>query len=236
VNAGRFPPTRWSLVVAAGDRASSEGREALEALCRACWTPLYAFARRSGSSPADAQDLVQGFFATVLEKGSLAAADPERGRFRTFLIAAFRHHASHERERGRALKRGGGAPVLSLDAAVGESGYLAEPSDDRTPEALYERRWALTLLERSLDALREAYGDRSALFEELRPHLVGGAPLPALAATAERLGLGEGATRVALHRLRSRFRDVLRAVVAETVADPADVDAELRDLMTALSS
>jgi RNA polymerase sigma-70 factor (ECF subfamily) len=222
--------------VAAGDAGGSpESRDALEALCAACWFPLYAFARRAGSSREEAEDLVQGFFANLLEKGWLRQADRERGRFRTFLLAAFRHHTAHERDRERAQKRGGGARRLSLDFAEGETRYRAEPADAETPERLYERRWAVALLDRALADLRAAYsGDRADVFEALRPHLTGGAP-EGLAATGAAIGLSEGATKVALHRLRRRYREVLRAAIGETVADPADVDDEIRHLLGALA-
>jgi len=230
----RFRTTRWSLVVAAGTAEGTEGRAALETLCAAAWFPLYAFARRGGSPPADAADLVQGFFADLLERQGIAAADPERGRFRTFLLAAFRHFASKERERARALKRGGGR-VLPLDFSDGESRYLAEPVDDRTPESLYERRWALALLDRVLEDLGAAYaGGRAPLFEVLRPWLAGGDP-PSHAEAAARLGLSGGAVKVALHRLRKRYRDLLRAAIAETVASPEEVEDEIRHLLGALS-
>ena len=233
--AARFLTTRWSLVAAASERESPQGRAALEAVCRAAWLPLYAFARRSGHAPDAAEDLVQGFFAALLEKGWLAQADRDRGRFRTFLLASFRHHVAHEREKAQAQKRGGGARVLPLDREEGESLYLAS-GDAHTPEQLYERRWALALLERALDDLRASYGDgdRSEVFEALRPFLAGGAPLPPLAEVGARLGLTEGATKVALHRLRSRYRDVLRSAIAETVEAPDLVDDEIRHLLQAL--
>jgi RNA polymerase sigma factor (sigma-70 family) len=236
-SAARFPPTRWSLVAAAAEPASGESRAALEVLCRASWLPLYAFARRSGSAPEAAEDLVQGFFAALLEKGYLAEADRERGRFRTFLLAAFRHHVSRERERERAQKRGGGVRTLALDMASGERLYLAEPADERTPERLFERRWALLLLERALEGLRQNYGgmEKSEVFETLRPFLVGGEPASPLADVGARLGLSEGAVKVALHRLRRRYRDTLRAAIAETVAHPAEIDDEIRHLLGALA-
>ena len=233
----RFATTRWSLVVAAGEGVSPEGRAALETLCKDCWFPLYAFARRGGARPDDAQDLVQGFFAALLEKGYVRQADRERGRFRTFLLAAFRHHASNEREKERAAKRGGGATLLLLDLADGEDRYLAEPVDDRTPERVFEQRWALALLDRVLTELRTSYGDgpRGTVFEALRPLLIGGEPSSSLAEAASRLGMSEGAAKVALHRMRRRYRDLLRAVIAETVADPLEVDDEIRQLLQALA-
>jgi RNA polymerase sigma-70 factor (ECF subfamily) len=233
-----FATTGWSLGAAAGAADGAEGRAALESLCRDCWFPLYAFARRGGASAEDAQDLVQGFFASLLEKDWLRQADPARGRFRTFLLAAFRHHASKERDRASAAKRGGGVPALSLDFEGAESRWTEAEAGARTPEAEYERRWALSLLDRALDGVRASYGEgeRGVVFETLRPFLVAGTPGPDLAAAAATLGTSEGAARVALHRLRTRYRDLLRATVAETVVDPSEVDDELRHLVSALSA
>jgi RNA polymerase sigma-70 factor (ECF subfamily) len=233
----RFATTRWSLVVAAGEGLTPEGRSALESLCRDCWFPLYAFARRGGAGPEEAQDLVQGFFAELLEKEFLRQADPARGRFRTFLLAAFRHHASKAREKERAQKRGGGARRFSLDVLDGERRYLAEPRDDHTPERLFERRWALAMLDRVLADLRAAYegGDRRAVFEVLRPSLLAGEPGPAIDAAAATLSMSPSAVKMALHRLRRRYRDLLRARISETVADSSEVDDELRHLLASLS-
>jgi len=235
---GRFQTTRWSIVVAAaGEEGAPAEREALESLCGAYWYPLYAFARRRGSDAHEAQDHVQGFFSVLLEKGYLRDADRERGRFRTFLIAAFRHFVSKEREKARALKRGGGRKRLSLDFERGEERYSLEPADDRTPEVVFERRWALTLLDRVLELLREEHraAGRLDLFDALSPFLAGGSPLPTHRAAGEALGMSEGAVKVAVHRLRRKYRDTLRAEIARTVADPADVDAEIRHLMEALA-
>jgi RNA polymerase sigma factor (sigma-70 family) len=237
--AARFATTRWSLVVSAGSDSSPEGRAALESLCAAYWYPLYAFERRGGTAAEDARDMVQGFFAELLEKDYLAQADRERGRFRTFLITAFRHFASKARERERALKRGGGRPNLPLDFEDGESRYLREPSDERTPERLFERRWALTLLDEAMARLRaeHAAAGRGELFEALRGCLgAGGRETGPYAGIGARLGMSEGAVKVAVHRLRRRYRDVLRAAIAETVADPSEVDDEIRHLMEALSA
>lgn len=235
----RFATTRWSIVVAAGAGEDTAGRAALESLCRAYWYPLYAFERRGGTRAEDARDLVQGFFAELLEKDVLAQADRDRGRFRTFLIAAFRHFASKEREKARALKRGGGRAPLPLDFEDGESRYLREPADERTPERLFERRWALTLLEEALGRLREEHrvAGREDLFEALRGTLgSAGGPEASYAALGEGLGMSEGAVKVAVHRLRRRYRDVLRAAIAETVADPSEVDDEIRCLLGALAA
>lgn len=233
----RFRTTRWSLVVAAGADSSPEGRAALESLCRAYWDPLYTFARRGGATCEESQDLVQGFFAELLEKDRLGQADRERGRFRTFLLAAFRHHWSHERDRARALKRGGGRAALPLDFESGEDRYLREPADDRTPERLFERRWATTLLDAAVARLREEHEVAGALdlFDALRGTIAAGAPAEPWAEVGRRLGMTEGAVKVAAHRLRRRYRDLLRATIAETVADPSEVDDEIRHLMEALA-
>lgn len=236
MNGARFPTTRWSMVVAAGIGEDPAGRAALESLCAGSWEPLYAFARRGGAGPEEAADLVQGFFADLLERDAIRAADPGRGRFRTFLLASFRHHASKVRARDRAAKRGGGATAIPLDFAAGERRYLAEPVDDRTPEGVYERQWTLALLERVLERLRAAYsGDRAELFETLRPWLVAGASPPSHAEAANRLGMGEGAVKVALHRMRRRYRDLLREAIAETVESPDEVDDEIRHLLDSLT-
>ena len=232
----RFATTRWSVVLAAGRESTAEGRAALQTLCCAAWLPLYAFARRGGAPPEEAADLVQGFFADLLARDGVRDADPDRGRFRTFLLAAFRHFASKERARDRAAKRGGAAHHVSFDFDDGESRYRAEPVDHRTPESVFERHWALALLDRVLDDLRRAYdGDRALLFDTLRPWLVAGGDPPSHAAAAELLGMGIPAVKVALHRLRRRYRDLLRAAIAETVAAPDDVDDEIRHLADALA-
>jgi RNA polymerase sigma-70 factor (ECF subfamily) len=232
-----FARTRWSLVVAAGEGESPQARAALATLCETYWLPLYAFARRTGASPPDAEDLVQGFFASLLERNDVGRADPARGRFRTYLIASFRHHASHVRDRARAAKRGGGRPPVSIDGSEGERRYALEPSDERTPERIYERQWALAVLAQALAAVRTQYArrGRSDVFEELRPHLLADSPDLGVRASAERLGTTEGAVRVAVHRLRGRYRVALRRTVLETIADPSLVDEEIGHLVAALA-
>ena len=236
----RFQTTRWSLVVDAG--AATGPTPALEELCTAYWEPLYAFARRSGHDEADAQDLVQGFFTILLEKGYLGHADRERGRFRTFLLASFKNHAAKERDKAQARKRGGDRTRLSLDPGgfdfeEGERRYRLEPTDERTAESAYERRWALTLLERAQARLAESYrqGDqrRRDTHEALRPLLTGGPSQP-YRALAEQLGMSETAVKVAVHRMRQRYRDALRAEIADTVSDPAFIDDEIVRLLDAV--
>lgn len=234
---GRFATTRWSLVLAAGRRASPEADRALAALCGTYWYPLYAFARRRGLDAEEARDRTQGFFARLLETEGLAAADRSRGRFRSFLLASFSHFLANEWDRRRARKRGGGRPTLALDFASGESRYGSEPSHDATPERLFERRWALALLDRALGRLEAEYraAGKADLFDALRPALAGdrGTPYAELAA---RLGTTEGAVKVAAHRLRGRCREAVRAEIAETVATEADIDDELRHLFEALGT
>lgn len=231
-----FQATRWSLVLAASSDSTSIGAPALEKLCATYWYPLYAYARRAGQSPEDAQDLTQGFFARLLQNGFLAKADPGRGKFRTFLLSSFKHFIHHEWQRAHAQKRGGSASVLPLDAFGAEQRYGVEPTDRETPESLYERRWALTVLEIVLGRLRleQAAEGRTRTFELLKPYLTGDAGAPPMSVVAEKLGLSEGAIAQSAHRLRRRYRELLRAEIAETVADSASVDEEVRNLAKAL--
>lgn len=231
-----FLTTRWSLVLAAGSDEGA-GHEALAELCRRYWYPLYAFLRRRGHAHATSEDLVQGFFAKLLERRDLAAVAPEKGRFRAFLLASIKHFEANERERERALKRGGGRVSLSVDLAGADERYRAEPAHDRTPERVFERAWALDLLERTLAALGEEYaaGGRGRVFEALAPALSAGTG-PSHAELGEALGMTAGAVKVALHRLRWRYRDRLRAEIAETVADEDQVEGELRLLLEALGN
>jgi RNA polymerase sigma-70 factor (ECF subfamily) len=236
-SAARFPTTHWSRVARAGVPDDPEARAALEGLCRDYWYPLYAFARRRGLGPDDAADLVQGFFADLIARRDLAAADPARGRFRSFLLAACSHYLSNRREHDRAAKRGGGRAPVPIDRLEAESRYGREPTHELTPERLFARRWALDLLERALGRLEaEAAGARqAALFGRLRPALTGDGGCEPYAVVAEELGITEGAVKMAALRLRRRYGELLRAEIAQTVADPADVDDELRDLFAALA-
>jgi RNA polymerase sigma-70 factor (ECF subfamily) len=235
--AGRFATTRWSLVLAAGHRSSPESDRALAALCSAYWYPLYAHARRRGLGADEAEDRTQSFFARLLEKGDLAVADRRRGRFRAFLLAAFDHFLANEWDKAHALRRGGGRPVLSLDRASAESRLGLEPAHASTPERLFDRRWALTVLDHALTRLRdESHADgKGDLFDALAPALAGDRATP-YAALADRVGMKEGAVKVAVHRLRARAREILRQEVAETVDSPDEVDDELRQLFAALGT
>jgi len=236
----RFPTTRWSRVVAAGagdDGDPAGAGEALAELCHAYWFPLYAFVRRKGQGPEEALDLTQAYFARLIERRTFAAADPDRGRFRSFLLADCSHFLAHERERAGAARRGGGRPALSIDARDAEGRFLLEPSHGQTPERLFGRDWALTLLEGVLAGLRREYErtGRGATFEALKAAItVGPRPVPQ-AELAARLGTTEAAVQVAVHRLRKRYRAAVRAAIAATVADEAEVEVELRDLFAALA-
>ena len=232
----RFATTQWSLVVAASETEMPAARGALADLCEVYWYPLYAFARRSGADPDTARDQTQGFFAELIDKNVVGQADRQRGRFRTFLIAAFRHHRGHERQKANAAKRGAGELPLSQDLAAAERWYDSEPQETVTPESLYERRWALTLLERVLESLREEYeaAGRHALFRELEPLLVGASTAGPYREIGERLGMSEAAIKVAAHRLKQRYAARLREAIAATVARPEEVDEELRFLIAAV--
>ena len=232
----RFATTHWSIVAAAGGRPSPESREALAALCQTYWYPLYAYVRSHGRRAQDAEDLTQEFFATLLEKGYLQAADRERGRFRSFLLTAFKRFLGKEQERANAQKRGGGKTILSIDFQTGEGRYQREPSHDWTPERVFDRRWALTILEQVLARLAAEYAakQKGRLWEQLQPYLTGTAGAPSYAAVASVLGITEGAVKVAVHRMRRRYRELLREEIVQTVDSPQEVDDELTLLLAAL--
>ncbi len=231
-----FPTTCWSRVVQAGNPADPAAREALEGLCRDYWYPLYAFVRRRGVSPDDAGDLVQGFLADLIERRDLAAADPHRGRFRSFLRAACAHYLAHQRDHDRAAIRGGGRWPITIDLVEAEERLGRDIAHEQTAERLFERRWALDLLDLVLTRL-EAEADRSGkseLFVRLRPMLEGDDRAESYREVGAAVGLSEGAVKVAAHRFRARYRNLLREEVARTVADPADIDGELADLIAAV--
>jgi RNA polymerase sigma factor (sigma-70 family) len=234
--AGIFATTHWSVVLAAGQSADAQASEALEQLCRTYWYPLYAYLRREDHSPTDAQDLTQEFFARLLARNSLAHVGPEKGKFRSFLLAALRHFLSDQSDRARAVKRGGGAEVLSLDAQKAEERYRLEPVDRMDAEKIYERRWAMTLLEQALLRLRDesAAAGKTELFERLRSFVADDSEVTCAEAATE-LGLSESAVKSALHRLRERYRAFVLEEIAHTVADPAEIEAEIRYLITVMS-
>jgi RNA polymerase sigma-70 factor (ECF subfamily) len=237
---GRFRTTHWSLVLRAARAGEPAGgtpaAEALEGLAQCYWYPLYAYVRRRGYREEDALDLTQGFFARLFERGDLATAAPERGRFRAFLLTALQHHLAGAAEEARALKRGGGRAPLSIDASAADTRYAGEPSHAETPERLYERAWAKALLARTLERLEADYAARGKreLFEALKGVLAGGDAGATYAEIGRTLGLSEGAVKVAVYRLRARYRAELWREVAETLADPAEVEDELRRLFQAL--
>jgi RNA polymerase sigma-70 factor (ECF subfamily) len=226
------------MVQAAGRSASPRAREALSALCVSYWYPLYAYIRRRGYGSDDASDLTQEFFATLLEKGYLSAAQRKRGRFRSFLLAACKHFLSKERDRRQAQKRGGGRRRLPLDFAEGENRYLREPAHDLTAERVYERGWALATLDCVIARLADEFArlGKETLFERLKTTLTGEPSAPSYSQAALDMGMSEGAVKVAAHRLRRRFRELLRQEIAQTVASPDEINDEIRDLFAAVAS
>ena len=229
----RFATTSWTKVLAARDAPSTEARQALESLCRVYWYPLYAFIRRQGHDAEESRDLTQAYFAELLEKGYLDDYDPEKGRFRVFLMTSVKHFVSKQREKALAWKRGGRANVVSLDAQEVEGRYRFEPVDRLTPEQIFERRWALTVLERALTRLRREQEDtdRGAEFKRLEGFLTGQQPTTSYREVAAELGTSEGAVKTSIHRLRQRYGQLLRSEIAETVASPAEVDDEVKHLL-----
>ena len=230
--------TQWSQVLAARDASGTEARRALESLCQTYWQPLYAYIRHQGYEPDEASELTQAYFTEFLEKDFLADVDPEKGRFRSFLLASLRHFLSHERTRSRALKRGGGTLTLSLDTDGAEERYTQEPATARTPEEVFERRWALTVLGQALASLRHesTTENQRRSFETLKPYLTGEEPKRSYREVGDELGMTEVAVRKAAHRLRRRFGQVLRDEIAETVADEEAIDDEVRHLLTIIAS
>lgn len=236
--AAQFANTHWSVVLsAANKRDPTRALESLEKLCGVYWHPLYFYARRQGESPHDAQDLTQEFFARLLQNDLLDSVDRSRGRFRSFLLAAFKHFLSNERDKARAQKRGGGQHPVPIDASDAETHYGLEPADKMTAEKIFERRWAMTLLERTATRLREEYerDGKNQLFEQLKITLTEPRGAIAYAVLGRALQMSEGAVKVAVHRLRLRYREILRSEVADTLADPADVEDEVRQIFRALS-
>jgi DNA-directed RNA polymerase specialized sigma24 family protein len=232
-----FVTTHWSVVLAAGHGDTTRASEALAGLCQTYWYPLYAYARRRGCPPHDAQDLTQEFFARLLAGNWLAKADRQRGRFRSFLLSAMKHFMANEWNKAQAQKRGGGKPVFSLDDAMAEHRYRLEPAERATPESLFERGWAVTLLEGVLARLEEEYArsGKQAWMEAMRPALTTDREAIDYAGMAHTLGITETACRVAVHRLRQRYRQLIRAEVAGTVASPEEVEAEMRHLFKVLT-
>ena len=231
-----FSTTHWSVVLEAGRGDSPEAAQALERLCGAYWYPLYAYVRRQGHAPPDAQDLVQDFFAHFLEHNYLRLADRTRGRFRTFLLTSLQHFLINEWRKTNRQRRGGSQRILSLDEEMAESRFAGEPAIEQPPDTLYDRGWAAILLERALAALRAEFAQsgKEGLFERLKVFVWGEKNALSYAAMAEQLGMTEGAVKVAVHRLRQRYGELLRAEVAPTVTTAAEVNEELRYLVSVI--
>jgi len=232
-----FATTHWSVVLASADAQKPEAQAALETLCRIYWYPLYAFIRRDGYGAHDAQDLTQEFLARLIAKHQLAQIESGRGKFRSFLLVTLKHFLSDERKRAGAQKRGGGMTIISIDEHSVESRYQYEPVESMTPDAVFEREWAFTVLDQVTERLRQRYTakGRGKLFEELEPCLGGSRKPVSYAETAVRLGVSEGAVKVAVHRLRKEFGTELRCAIAQTVENPGEIDSEIRHLIVSAS-
>jgi RNA polymerase sigma-70 factor (ECF subfamily) len=224
------------VLVGAKGRSGERTRQALEELIRAYWFPLYTYLRRQGETPSQAEDLVQEFFTRLLEKKYLAQVDRAKGKFRSFLLASLKHFLSNERDKARARKRGGGIAIVPLDSLDAETRYAIEPADNMTPERLFDRRWALAVLDKVLDRLRREYvsAGKERLFEHLKDSLTLGARAVSHADLARKLGTTEGAAKVAVHRMRGRYRELLRNEIAQTVDDPGQFDEEIDYLLNCL--
>ena len=233
-----FPTTHWSVVLAAGEHDSPKAADALEKLCGTYWYPLYAYIRRKGSNSHDAQDLTQGFFAHLFERNSLERVAREKGKFRSFLLASLNYFLADERDRARAQKRGGGREVLSFDAQKAEERYRLEPVDERSPEKIFERRWAMMLLDQVLSRLAQEFTDagKRELFQRLQPFLVEGTGENTYAEVAREAGITEEALKKAVQRMRRRYHQLFREEIAQTVASSGEVEEELRHLCAVLGS
>ncbi len=233
---GLFTTTHWSVVLGAKQGDAPDARTALEKLCRTYWYPLYAFVRRRGYSPEDAEDLTQGFLASLLSTHALGNVHPAKGRFRSFLLASLNHFLANEWDKARTLKRGGGQPAIPLDTA--ETRYRAEPSEDLSPDRIFERQWAVTLLAQVATRLQEDYeaAGKGPLFNVLQVYLSGDKGLAPYRETADQLGLSLDALKKAVERLRRRYGELLREEIAHTVSDPAEVDEEIRYLRSVVAA
>lgn len=230
----QFPPTLWSIVLKAGGQRSAEAEQALAQLCGTYWYPIYAYLRRRGKTTHDAQDLTQGFFYHLLNKDALARVRPDKGKFRSFLLTSLQHYLIDEWQRSQASKRGGGMNIVSLDAEMAEHRYASEPADPVDADLLFEHRWAITLLEEALRRLEDEQKGQRGRFEKLQMFLTGEPQGVSYAEIAAGLGMSEGAVKVAVLRLRQRYRALLRDEIAKTVADESQVDEEMRHLLTIL--
>ncbi len=232
---GRFLTTHWTVVRDAGDPDSPGYRAALATLCEIYWYPLYAYLRRYGCDPHEAEDLTQGFLARMLDKDDFRLADPVRGKFRSFLMVSLRHFTTNERKHAKRLKRGGTVAHVPIDVKDAERHYAQEAMDDLTPEKLFERSWALNVLEQAMDRLQEEWrsSEKKTQFDAFKAYLTPGKESTTYRETAQSLDMTEGAVKVAVHRLRRAYRAQLRAVVAETVSSEAGIEEEIRDLLSA---
>jgi RNA polymerase sigma-70 factor (ECF subfamily) len=237
-SAAVFRTTQWTRICLARGVQSTQARAALGELCKIYWYPLYAFVRRSGYAREDAQDLVQGFFARLLSQDWLAQVDQSKGRFRSFLLAALKHFLANELDKARALKRGGAQQFLSLDGVTAESRYRLEPAHLDSPDKIFERRWAIQLLDKALAALQQEHNQegKGTVFETLKDCLTGSRDSIHYAELAPRLGVSVGALKVIVHRFRQRYRELLREEVSQTVAAPDQIDDEMRHLVKVLRS
>jgi RNA polymerase sigma factor (sigma-70 family) len=238
-DAAGFAATQWTLILTAArqEGASSRAAEAMAELCRIYWYPLYAFIRRRGHDVPDAEDLTQEFFVRLLAKDHLAAVDPQKGKFRAFLLASLKHFLANEWDRSQAKKRGGGRVPIAWDALKAERRYALEPADHLTPEKLFERQWAIAVLERVLVRLQAestVQNKDATVFENLKPFLTAGRKAISYAETAAQLGMTEGAVKVAVHRMRRRYRQLLQEEISQTVATPEEIDEEIRYLWACL--
>ncbi len=233
-----FRTTHWSVVLHAAATESPEAAEAMSRLCSVYWYPLYAYVRRKGYKPEEAQDLTQEFFARLLAKHYLRTLDRQKGKFRSFLLAALEHFLAKEWRDANRLKRGGDRVILSLDQCDAENRYLVEAVENVTAEHIYERRWALTLLNQAMNRLRDEFASagRLALFEALESSLTGEGATSTYANMCAKLDMTEGAIKVAVHRMRARYGELVRAEIADTVSATEDVDDELRHLLATLAS
>ena len=232
-----FTTTHWSVVLEAQGE-SPAAQEALEKLCRTYWRPIFAYLRRQGRSPEEAEDMTQGFFAELLERGSLSAVRKEKGRLRSFLLGGLKYFLANEQRRAMAIKRGKGQRLIPLEEFRADDRIEMEPSDPKTAEMIYERRWALTVLERVLSRLKDEYvaADNAALFDSLKELLPDEPGSPSQAEIAARLGMTENAVRQAFYRFRQRYQALLREEIANTVATPGDIEDELRHLIAVLEA
>ncbi|HVV01180.1 MAG TPA: hypothetical protein VHH88_07430 [Verrucomicrobiae bacterium] len=233
----RFTTTNWSVILQAGQTDSERARHALEQICQRYWYPLYAYVRRTGYDPHSAEDATQSFFLHLLDERLVARANPAEGKFRSFLLVCLQNHLASQRKRDQAQKRGGGRSLISLDETAAETRFAAEPADERSPEALYERSWALNLLEQAFALVEGEYrsAGREPLFRQIQPVLLKEDSAPVYREIATAVGMSEGAVKTAVHRMRQRYREILTGLAASTLSDPAEVEHELKYLLRVLS-